>query len=304
VELNEAESGRVLWSDRLDRPQTDREGLRAEIVARIGWIVPQELFRREVDRSALEQPDKLTAQDLALRAFAAIMRPRRGTFEAAAGMLAEAEDRGGFQAGTRFALVWWHLMAISQGWGGDPGLAGEIAGGLDQDDPAATALSAFVAAIFGGDYMRASRISDRVLDGAPLCGLAGSVKALTRCVLDDPRGAIAHAEQASAMPALGPERAWRDHVTALVHYVAGQYDDAARWARISATHHLGLAANVRVLASSLVMLGRLDEAQQAAAQVLVIDPGFRIGTWRARSLLPEGFRDVMAQRLRLAGLPG
>jgi hypothetical protein len=52
------------------------------------------------------------------------------------------------------------------------------------------------------------------------------------------------------------------------------------------------------------MLGRLDEAQQAAAQVLVIDPGFRIGAWRARSLLPERHQDAMAQRLRLAGLPG
>jgi adenylate cyclase len=304
VELNEAESGRVLWSDRADRPLTEREGLRADIGVRIGRTVPQVLLRRELDRAAVEQPAELTAQDLALRAFAAIMRPRRGRFEAAAEMLEEAQVRGGFLAGTRFSVVWWHLMAMSQGWGGDPGLAGGIAAGLDQDDPAAIALSAHVAAMLGNDYRPASRILDRVLDGAPLCGIAGSLKALTLCWLDDAQGAMAYAEQASAMPALGPERAWRDSVTALVHYVAGQYVDAARWARISATHYPGLAANLRVLACSLVMLGRLDEAQQAADQVLVIDPGFRIGVWRARSLLPERFRDGMAQRLRLAGLPG
>jgi adenylate cyclase len=304
VELSEAESGRVLWSDRLDRLLTERQELRADIAVRIGRTVPQVLLRRELDRSAVEHPDKLTAQDLALRAFAAIMQPRRGRFEAAAGMLAEAKGRSGFQAGTRFALVWWHLMAIGQGWGGDLGLAGETAASLDLSDPAAVALSAHLESMVRKEYERASGIVDEVLDAAPLCRIAASVKALTLCWLDETHGAIAHAEQASAMPALGPERAWCDHVTALAHYVAGQYDDAVYWARISAAHHPGMAPNVRVLASSLVMLGRLDEAQQAAAQVLVIDPGFRIGAWRARSLLPERHQDAMAQRLRLAGMPG
>jgi adenylate cyclase len=48
----------------------------------------------------------------------------------------------------------------------------------------------------------------------------------------------------------------------------------------------------------------LDEARRAGMQVLVIDPGFRIGAWRERSLLPGEPREVFAQRLRLAGLPG
>jgi hypothetical protein len=68
--------------------------------------------------------------------------------------------------------------------------------------------------------------------------------------------------------------------------------------------HPGLAANARVLAASLAVLGRLDEAQQAARQLLAIDPGFRIGVWRQRAMLPPENRDTLAQRLRLAGLPG
>jgi hypothetical protein len=304
VALNEAESGRMLWTDRVDRPRSERDGLRGEMALRIGQAVPQSLLLRELDRCALVSPDALTAQELALRAFDAIMRPRRGAFIGAAGLLTEAEGRAGPLAGVRFALVWWHLMAISQGWGGDLGTATEIAGELAGDDPAAAALSGYMQSVWRGDHLAASAAVDRVLGDVPLCGVAGSLKALALCWLNDKQGAVAHAEQASGMPALGPERAWRDHVTALAHYVAGRYDDTVRWARVSAAQHSWLAANVRVLAASLAVLGRLDEAQQAATQVLVIDPGFRIGTWRERSLLPDDCRDVMAQRLRLAGLPG
>jgi adenylate cyclase len=303
VELNETESGRVLWSDRVDRKLAEREALRGDIAERIGRGVPEVLLRRELDRSALAPAEALTAHDLALVAFAAIMQPRRAPFEAAADRLAEAEGKGGALAGTRFAQVWWHLMAISQGWGGDLFAAGSAADGLDPNDPASVALSAYAGSALRGDYATTSEHLDLVLDGAPLCGVASSFKALALCWLNQPGAAIAHAEQASRMPALGPERAWRDHVTALAHYAAGRYEDSLRWARISATHHPALAANIRVLASSLAVLGRLDEARQAASQVLVVDPGFRIGAWRGRSLAPHACLDSMAPRLRLAGLP-
>jgi len=304
MELNETQSGRLLWSDRLDRPQTERSALHADAALWMARAVPLVLFRRETERAALEPPDALTAQDLALRAFGVIMQPRRGPFAAAASVLAEAETKFGRQYGVRFALVWWHLMALSQGWRGDLPTVGEIASRLDRDDPAAMAVLAHLESVLRHDHAAAAAMLDRVLDGTPLCGMAASLKALTLCWLDQAQDAVAYAEKACVMPALGPEQAWRDHVTAVACYAAGQYSDAVRWARISATHHPGLAANVRVLAASLVVLGRLDDAQQAAAQVQVIDPRFRIEMWRERSLLPDECRDALARRLRLAGLPG
>jgi adenylate cyclase len=304
VELNEAGSGRVLWSDRLDRPRTDREGVRGAIAQRVGRAVAPAVVVRELDRLALPAPETLAPQDLALLAFCAILRPRRAGFADAADALSAAAAKGGAQAGVRVATVWWHLMAVSQGWSGDLAAAAAVAAELDPDDPAAAALQAHVQSMAGRDHAAASATLDRVLDVAPRCAIAGSFKALALGWLGDAAGAVAHAEQASAMPVLGPERAWLDHVTALLHYLAGQYEDAVRWARRSAGHHPGLAANLRVLAASLAVLGRLDEAQQAAAQVLLVDPDFRIGTWQERSPLSGEPWAAMAQRLRLAGLPG
>ena len=308
VELNEAETGRVLWSDRFDLRPGDSAEARDDPASRIARAIPPLLLQRELDRSALIRFDMLTAHDLALRAYTAIMRPERHTFDAAADMLRLAEQRPGPHASTWFALVWWHFMAVSQGWCSDPAAearaAVDAAARMDRNDPAAMALLAFMHSVRHRDHAVAAAMLDRVIDVAPHCGMAECLKGLSLSWLGDAQAAIFHAEQAGTMPALGPERAWQDHVTAGAHYIAGRYGDAARWARVSAMHHPGLAANTRVLAASLAVLGRLDEAQQAARQLLVIDPDFRISAWRARAMLPPASRDTLAQRMRLAGLPG
>jgi adenylate cyclase len=307
MELNEAESGRVLWSDRFDHMLDEHAALREDAASRIARAIPPLLLQRELDRSALAPFGTLSAHDLALRSFTVIMQPERDTFAAAGKMLREAGQRSGPHASTWFALIWWHLMAISQGWSSDPtadaSAAANAAGRMDRTDPAAMALLAFMRSVTHRDHGLASAMLDRVIDAAPFCGLAISLRSLTLSWLGQPQAAIFHAEQAETMAALGPERAWRDHVTALAHYGAGRYEDAAGWARVSAMHHPGLAANARVLAASLAVLGRLDDAHQAARQVLAIDPNFSIETWRQRSMLPEEGRDIFAQRLRLAGLP-
>jgi adenylate cyclase len=308
VELNEAETGRVLWSDRFEHLSREPAVLREDAAARITRAIPPFLLQRELDRLALVPPDAMAAHDFALRAFVAIMQPEWDTFAAAAALLRQAEQRPGPHASTRFAQVWWHFMAISQGWTRDPvaeaRAAAEAAGRLDRNDPASMALLAFMHSVRHRDHAVASAMLDRVIDAAPFCGLAECLKGLTLSWLGEAQAAIFHAELSGTLPALGPERAWRDHVTAGAHYVAGRYADAARWARVSAMHHPGLAANARILAASLAVLGRLDEAYMAAQQLLTIDPDFRIGAWRERAMLLGESRDTLAQRLRLAGLPG
>ncbi len=308
VELNEADTGRVLWSDRFDHMLGQQAALREDAASRISRAIPPLLLHRELERSRLVPFETLTAHDLALHAYTAVMQPERDGFAAAAGMLRQAEQRAGPHASTRFVQAWWHVMAISQGWCADPvaeaKAAADAAGRMDRNDPVAMALLAFIHSVRHRDHALASEMLDRVIDAAPFCGLAESLKGLTCGWLGEAQAAIFHAEQASTMPALGPERAWRDYVIGSAYYIAGSYADAARWARVSAMHHPGLAANTRILAASLAVLGRLDEAQQAAQQLLAIDPEFRISVWRTWALLPDESRDIMAQRLRLAGLPG
>jgi tetratricopeptide (TPR) repeat protein len=307
AELNEAETGRVLWSDRCIRPVAESAALREGAAQRIASAVSPVLTRRELDRSALLDPGLLTAHDLALQAYSMIVQPERATFPGAAVLLRRAAMSGPPPASVRFATICWHLMAITQGWTADAAAEAralaEAADVLDDADPASMALRAHLRSVLHRDHAEACRMLDRVIDHAPFCGVTWSLKALTLSQMGEGRDAVLHAEQAAGLAAPGPDMAWRDQVAALACYVAGQYADAARWARTSAMHHPGLAANARVLAASLAVLGQLDEAQRAASRVLTIDPSFRIAAWRQRSFFTDDCRERYAQRLRLAGLP-
>ena len=300
VELTEVKTGRMLWSDRFHRRLSGYAGLREHAAACIARAVPPLLLQREVDRTTLLRPEELTAHDRALLAFSVVMQPRSGWLRDARALL----SADGPPASTHFVWVWCHCMARNQGCSMDWAAATSSAGEMDRDDPAAMAVAGLLAVGANRDHGLALAMLDRVIDISPVLCPGLDVEKSDALPSGDGEAAVFHAERAQTMPVLGPERAWRDQVTALAHHVAGRYGDAVRWSRVSAMQHQGLAANARVLAASLAVLGLLDQAYRAACQVLVIDPAFRIGVWRKRSLLPEpSLRDMFAQRLRLAGLP-
>ncbi|HQT77290.1 MAG TPA: hypothetical protein PLD10_09595 [Rhodopila sp.] len=277
-------------------------------MSRIIEVVPATIHQRELDRLTLVPIDAQTAHDLALRAFAITMRPVRSRFAQARELLTLAEERRGESHHTvAMVKTWWHLMALAQGWTGNPeaeiGAAAAAVEDAGLHDPAARALRAWVVALVHHDLAPTADVLGQIIDEAPLCSVAWSLKARVLAGQGDAEGAIFHAEQAEMMPVLGPERAWRAKVMALCCYVAGHHAGAVRWSRTSAAHHSGLAETMRIMAASLVTLGRLDEAAKAARQVLSIDPEFSIATWQRNAMLPEDVLDVFARRLRLAGLP-
>ncbi|HEX2941773.1 MAG TPA: hypothetical protein VHO91_12055, partial [Rhodopila sp.] len=144
VQLNDAASGRILWSNRFDHPENRLPALQQSALSRIIEVVPATIYRRELDRLMLVPIDVQTTYDLAIRAFAMTMRPIRGRFAEACELLKLAGERrdGGRQA---LALVrsCWHLMAISQGWTDNPDVEiGAAAAAIEEanfDDPAARA---------------------------------------------------------------------------------------------------------------------------------------------------------------------
>ncbi|HYZ25253.1 MAG TPA: hypothetical protein VE690_24230 [Rhodopila sp.] len=307
VELNEAETGRVLWSNRFDGARERLASLHDSAISRIAEVVPQTIHQWEQDRLALVPVEARTPHELALCAFARIMRPVRPHFAAARDLLALAEARGGAESSIWLTRAWWHVMNLAQGWSeDDPAELAAATSAIRQandDDPAVRALTAWLGVLGRGDLSGALALLEEVLEAAPLCSLACSLKALVLVGQNAFDDALLYAERAEVLAVLGPERAWRAQVMAFCHYLCGQYAAAARWARASAAHHPGLVDTMCVLAASLVMLGRLDEATRAAQQVMNIQPGFRISGWQRRLVLPEAAQAHYAQRLRLAGLP-
>ncbi len=273
VELNEAATGRVLWSDRFDNAQGDVGALRDMCAPRIAGAAATALIQRELERTESSPLGALSVQVIALRALARIMQPDRATFPAAGEWLRAALTRPGPEPGSvLYVLTIWHLMAIAQGWSEDPATdvkaAIALSERLDRNDPASLALLGYVQAVLHRDHMLAFVTLDRVIDQAPFCAAAWTMKAEVLVQMGEGEEAVFHAEQAEALPALGFDRAWRNSVTALAYYAAERYADATRWAKLAAMHHGGLSMTFRVLAASLVVLGQLDEARQAGQRVL------------------------------------
>ena len=92
----------------------------------------------------------------------------------------------------------------------------------------------------------------------------------------------------------------------LGYYVAGEYDEAARWGRKALEENPRYTANLRFLAASLAAAGHTDEARGVSQALLVARAGIP-GRSLRRALCDPGPRSVatgLAQHLRSAGLPG
>jgi hypothetical protein len=83
-----------------------------------------------------------------------------------------------------------------------------------------------------------------------------------------------------------------------------QFDEGLRWARRALQENPGWIACHRQLVGALVLVGRLEEAREAARRHQSIDPNFAVGRW----VETGPFRRTPRQErffaaLREAGLP-
>jgi tetratricopeptide (TPR) repeat protein len=90
----------------------------------------------------------------------------------------------------------------------------------------------------------------------------------------------------------------------MAEFIAGRYEQALPWLRKSLRINSRFLACHRQLVTCLAHLGRIEEARAAAADLLAIEPSFRISTLASWYPLrpPQNLERYLAG-LRLAGLP-
>jgi adenylate cyclase len=90
----------------------------------------------------------------------------------------------------------------------------------------------------------------------------------------------------------------------LAHYADGSYEAAVEWDRKALGQNPHFRAGLRVLAASLVALGRLDEAREAARDLLREQPSFRVSAYAPHCPWQDAeTRETFLRRLVEAGLP-
>jgi tetratricopeptide (TPR) repeat protein len=127
----------------------------------------------------------------------------------------------------------------------------------------------------------------------------------TRIRLAEPDLAIDHFAQAMRLSPLDPHTIAMQTGTALAHFLAGRYQEAASWAEKGLWEQTNYLTTLLVAAAGNALAGRLPEAQKATARLRELHPTMRVSdikNWARVFRRPEDLARF-ADGLRKAGLP-
>ena len=310
VELSEAESGHLIWADRLDGELSDLFDLQDRIAMRVMAAVAPHVRERELSRGMRKHPSSMTAYDLTLQALDQLYRMDRDSFFRSRELLRQALAYDPGYAPAYSHTAYWHMVCIGQGWSRDvvadaaaAAQAAQAAVERDRNDALGLAVYGHTQSYLLKNYTAAMNLLDRALAAGPSSAWAHTLSSLTCGFIGDYATSIVRAEQAVRLSPLGPDAYFHETVVSQAYYLAGRYDEAVAWGRMSAAHCDAQTSNLRCLIASLVAASHMDEARLVARRLLQLEPAFRLTTFCSRTPLQGEVRDRFAERLRAAGLP-
>ena len=197
-----------------------------------------------------------------------------------------------------------------RGWAGDDDAertfgeqAARRALALGQDDPATLAHCGVVLSLLAHDHEAGLAALGRAVALNPNSALAFGASAVVHSFAGDYNTAIEHAQRALRLSPFDPLGYRPLTALAVAYLFTGRHEEAAEYAERTIQANPGFDVPHTVLVASLIELGRLEEAREAAGRLMARFPTFRIARRRR-----AGYRDTVRfetylAALRQAGLP-
>ena len=211
------------------------------------------------------------------------------------------------------AFAWtarWYSICVGQGWSSasdqDREKAAALAGQaieLDRQNALALAIYGHLKSFLFHDYDSALLYLERALSASPSSSLAWILSSATLTYGGRGEEAVRHAEWDSGFRP--STRACSAIIfLGLAHYGNGNYAEAAKWGRMSASENPRYTSTLKLLAAALAALGRTAEAKEAADRLIQLQPDFRLGDYGRTG---QPFRDAELRarylsHLAMAGL--
>ena len=312
AQLMEASSGQHLWADRYDGPLDRVFELQDQITTSLVGAIEPKLRSTEIVRARRKPPDSLDAFDLLLQALPHVAAMTGDGLGRAIELLDHAIARSptyaqalGYSAYCR-ALRPFH--GYSADAGGDFREAADLARRAldsDPDDPVGLKTAAFTVVLVDRDYQGGWHLMDRSLAIDPNSAHSWNLRGWISLWAGEPEQAIPEFERAIR---LSPFDSWISNYSLGMAFslnTSGRFEDGLRWARRAMQENPRWIACHRQLVAALSLLGRLEEAREAARRHQSIDPNFTVSRW----VETGPFRRTPNQErffaaLREAGLPG
>ena len=305
--LIEAETGLRLWADRFEGDIGDIFALQDRMSEAVVGAVEPSLRHAEIARTRVRRTDSLDAYDLYLRSLPLVWTGTRDSYDQAVELLTRAVTMdAGFTIAKAF-LSFALMTRNGHGWGDRESnllgarMAREALESHD-DDPDVLRLAGQTLAFFDRDFDRALAATERALaihpNGIGVLMSAGWV----RCYRCEPELAIPPFERALRLNPLHAELGYVLSGLGFAHVIAGDDTAAVPVLRRSIPEMPNWVPAFEFLAVALQRLGQVEEARQAAAQVMAMVP--RITVRPEKWVMVAGkARDSFLAALRDAGVP-
>ncbi len=288
-QLIDAASGKHLWADRFEGDLSDIFALQDRMTESVVSAIAPKMLQTEIDLAA-RRPNNLSAYDLCLRAFPHLYSwTRGGSTEALrlASRALEIDPRYGFAATQAGSC---HLINVNQGWTADP--KSEIAEGfrlirlalsIDGNDDVALSILGWATASFSDDYDTAREMVDRAVALNANSAFAWELRGFTYELAGQLEEAIRSFERAIRLSPFDPWLPRRFTGMGIALIGLGRFDEAVAAAKNALQTNQTYGPAYRCLAAALAHLGRDAEARKTVAQLLEIEPLFRISEWVAHT---------------------
>jgi TolB-like protein/Flp pilus assembly protein TadD len=312
ADLIDAEQNRTIWAEHYDGANDDIFEFQDRIAASIVATIEPRVYEAEAARVRHKPTDSLDAYDCLLRALSLLYTFDDGDFAEAGRVLDRAVGIDPSFAQAHAYKAWWLILRIGEGRSADLARdadaaesASQRAVALDANDAFVLAVAAHVQAFLRKRTDVALDLFDRALHINPNSAFAWGLSASTCCFLGRADDALERLGNAWRLSPFDPLNFWYWTVAGIAHFVAGRYEEAVPWLRKARGENARFCPCHRTLTASLALLGRMDEAREAARDLLSVEPSFRVSAFASWYPLrdDEDLSRLVAGLLG-AGLPG
>jgi class 3 adenylate cyclase/TolB-like protein/Tfp pilus assembly protein PilF len=311
ADLSDAATGQVVWAERFESSVTGIFELQDQLSKAISQRLVPYVRQLELQRARSAQPETLSAYERTVRGIDHFHRSSPRDLEQARLLLESAIEADPSYVTPYAWLAHWYVRKVGQGWSDDPQLDAaeakrysEAALERDATNPHALTVSGLVHGYLYKDLQSAIELHNRALTINPSAASAWLWSTSAYAWQGDGSQAVERSHRAIELSPLDPQMYLFTSIAGTAHAVAGRYDKAIELCRRSLRLNRMFASSHRILTISLSLSGRGQEAREAAAELLKLEP-----TLTARGFLKRypgsesAHAKVFAEALSAAGVP-
>jgi adenylate cyclase len=317
-QLIDCVTGAHVWADRFDGSLENVFELQDKVTATVVGAIGLQLERAEIERAKKTPTENLHAYDYLLRGLAIINSSRMGgaddviaTAQQARALFLKATELDadyalayGMAAQTYTIENQVSMRGDRQEFVNDAVRLAQRAAALGGDDAAVLCRAGQAFAYVASEVEVGAALLDRAIFINPNLALAWNMGGWTKIFLGEPDAALERMAQAIRLNPLDPTLFLMQAGMACGFLFGGRYAEAARWAEKALAERPFMPLALRIAAASFALAGRIDEAREAVARSLRVNPGMRLS--HVPALFPlrrSSDLATYANGLRLAGLP-